>query len=91
MLVVGAPLAALAENEWGTGIRVHRRHFRTPRHETQRGREPARQAWSLRHRARALLVIAWTVATGERESIITSAVGERNMQPWVSRAQKRAS
>ena len=25
-------------------------------------------------------------ATGERESIITSAVGERNMQPWVSRA-----
>ena len=63
MLVVGAPLAALAENEWGTGIRVHRRD-RMP---------------------------AWTVATGERESIITSAVGERNMQPWVSRAQKRAS
>ena len=61
MLVVGAPLAALAENEWGTGIRV-------------RDRMPA-----------------WTVATGERESIITSAVGERNMQPWVSRAQKRAS
>ena len=29
MLVVGAPLAVLAENEWGTGIRVHRRHFRT--------------------------------------------------------------
>lgn len=57
MLVVGAPLAALAENEWGTGIRVHRRHFRAPRHETQRGREPARQAWSLRHRARALLVM----------------------------------
>ena len=55
MLVVGAPLAALAENEWGD---------RMP---------------------------AWTVATGERESIITSAVGERNMQPWVSRAQKRAS
>ena len=34
---------------------------------------------------------AWTVATGERESIITSAVGERNMQPWVSRAQKWAT
>ena len=61
MLVVGAPLAALAENEWGTGIRVHHR------------------------------MPAWTVATGERESIITSAVGERNMQPWVSRVQKRAS
>ena len=42
MLVVGAPLAALAENEWGTGIRVHC-HFRGPRHETQRGREPARR------------------------------------------------
>ena len=29
MLVVGAPLAALAENEWGTGIRVHQRKSAT--------------------------------------------------------------
>jgi len=70
MLVVGAPLAALAENEWGTD---------------------AYARFSSKAKERCDRMPAWTVATGERESIITSAVGERNMQPWVSRAQKRAS